>query len=135
PFAAEDLRHRLAPQPPPHQLAEAPSGGGRQLAIRLGDQPRPPHPHRLGEQQFRVQARLLHPRRPQPVDRRRERLPEPPCLRPAGPAHAAAAARRRRFSSAERASVNSSSSPPSTPSRLCEVSLIRWSVTRPWGKL
>ena len=46
-------------------------------------------------------------------------------------AHAAAcASRRRRFSSASSAAVNSSRSPSSTWSRLCAVSLMRWSVTR-----
>ena len=42
----------------------------------------------------------------------------------------ACASRRRRFSSACSAAVSSSSSPSSTWSRLCTVSLMRWSVTR-----
>ena len=107
-------------------------------AVRLGREPRPIAARRLGEQQLGVEARRVDAGGLEGVGRRREGLAY--AARPTAAAHqdaasAVCASRRCRFSSAASASVNSRRSPASTSSRLCAVSLIRWSVTRPWGKL
>ena len=107
-------------------------------ASGVGGEPRPVEPGRLGEQQLGVEPRACRPRRP------RARRPPPRSASRdragGGRAHrsrvsAVCASSRARFSSAPSAEVNSLRSPPRTSSRLCAVSLIRWSVTRPWGKL
>ena len=135
-LAAEDVGDRLAPQPPPHHLPEAPRRRRRHLRARVGDQRArgrtrsPPRAavRRRGAAISTPAAAARRPRRRAPracLPRRGHRRRHP----------TAAASSLWRFSSAASASVNSASSPPRTPSRLCEVSLIRWSVTRPWGKL
>ncbi len=131
--AADDVGDRLAPQPPPHHLAEQPRRSRRQLP-RRGRRPGPPGrvPSPLPAA-LRRRAGDLRPRR-----RASASTAAPSASRyrrSAGTQPTAAVSSRWRFSSAASASVNSERSPPSTPSRLCEVSLIRWSVTRPWGKL
>ena len=79
---------------------------------------------------------------PAAARRDRRRRPARARSRPGGHAHRAPLRPRRpaprasaRFSSACSAAVNSARSPSSTASRLCAVSLMRWSVTRPCGKL
>ena len=97
-----------------------PARSPRRAAVRRRGGARRPRP-RAGHRRRRPGPRRRSPRRSRWAD---------------GGAHpTAAASSLRRFSSAASASVNSARSPPSTPSRLWEVSLIRWSVTRPWGKL
>ena len=136
--AAEDVGDRLAPQPPPHHLAEAPApAGGRDAAPGVGGERRPVPSGRLGQQQLGVEARAS--RRPAAASASTaasSASPTPPAV-PAARHQAVevAASRRCRFSSAASASVNSESSPARTPSRLWEVTLTRWSVTRPCGKL
>src|ERR1044072_8846519 len=137
PLPAEYVGARLAPQPPPHHLAICPCRRSGHARLRLRGKPNPVPTGGLGQEQLGVQPRRFDPYRSQRIDGAAERVANAPRGRRPGHAQAAeaAASSRCRFSSAPTAWVNSESSPASTPSRLCEVSLIRWSVTRPWGKL
>ncbi len=59
PFAADDVGERLAPQPPPHHLAEPPRRVGGHLDLGIGREPRPVPSRRLAEQQLSVEARVF----------------------------------------------------------------------------
>ena len=105
--------------------------------LRLGGQPRAVAARRLARAAARRPGAASRPPRP------RTRRSPPRAPRATLPAiagrligtSAVCASRRARFSSAPSATVNSLRSPARTSSRLCAVSLIRWSVTRPCGKL
>ena len=140
--AAEDVSDRLPPQALPDQFlgSGAPRPGA---ARRLACSPAGP-----GRSRFASPSSSSASRRGVSTSQRAAPRPSTAAARAsstlgrgrghlqlAGSAGSAAASRRRCFSSAERASVNSPRAPPRTLSRLCEVSLIRWSVTLPWGKL
>ena len=94
-------------------------------------------PRRLGEQQLGVEPRRVStPAAASASDRGLERLGDRSGRghRPHS-APAACASSLRRFSSAASASLNSRRSPARISSSAWLVSLIRWSVTRPCGKL
>ena len=59
-FAPKDVRHRLAPQPPPHHLPKPPRGSRQYPYLRLRRQPRPLPPRRLDQQQLSIQARRIN---------------------------------------------------------------------------
>ena len=126
-------RARRAAGPSPRTHAPPPRSTP---ASGVGGEPRAVEAGRLGEQQLGVEPRRSRPRPP-----RARRSPTASASRDGpgdGGAHrpsAVCASSRARFSSAASAEVNSLRSPSRTSSRLCAVSLIRWSVTRPCGKL
>ncbi len=66
-FAADDVGDRLAPQAPPHHLAEQPRRRSRDLGAGIGDQSSTIDTRRLRKQYFSVQARVFDTGRRKPI--------------------------------------------------------------------
>ncbi len=134
-LAAEQVGDGLALAAARGQVHERARLVGLEPALGIDDQRGAVDPQHVREQQLGVEPRRLAAGRAQSDDGGVERVADARA-REQPPGHQAeAASSRARFSASCSAAVCSSSSPPSTCSRLWTVSLERWSVTRPCGKL
>ena len=134
-LAADEVGDRLALAPARREVHERARLVGVEPALGIGDQRGPVHAEDVREQQLGVEPRRVAARGGERDQGGVERVADARA-REQPPRHQAeAASSRARFSASCSAAVCSSSSPPSTCSRLWTVSLERWSVTRPCGKL
>ena len=124
--APEHVGERLALAAPAHELAQAVDLGRLERAIVVEVQLEPRHREDVGQQILGVELRRGHALLLQVLARAPEQLADGAHLR-------LAASSRRLRSSSSRACVKAERSPARTASRLCDVSLMRWSVTRRSG--
>ena len=129
--AAEQVGHRLAiERAAADELLERARGRPGDREVAVGVERGAIDPERLGEQQLGVQARGVDARGLERHQGRVQRVAHRRAGRAAAHAVVACSSSLRRFSSFCSAFVKPSSSPSRTCSRLCCVSLMRWSVTR-----
>ena len=128
-----DVGHGLAGLAPGHESREARLVVDAERRFGVGDDGCPIETDHVAQQQLGIQSRRRRPGDPQPVGRRRERLPDG---RPSPQPASLKSDSRSAWSVVMSASMSAIQvAVHDTPGRLCRSTPMRWSVTRSCGKL